>query len=650
MYLKRLYIKNYKSIKELDLCFSKGKNIIIGKNNTGKSNIINAIHLLLGEKSPTYDKSNNITDDDFYTYNSSSGDIHTADEIFIWCELERDYGEELNYEEMSKCYGYSVYSEIIEWITTSYGKNVPIKEPIRILNDTLPATYSEIFQCDEDTNSWKEYVNPKKRDELKQKLGKMYQFAFGLHFSKDNTNEIIKKIRFLYREDSSEDWILAFKAPIRNELIQSAIIPSFRDPYNQLRLTNWTWYGKLMQHLTAGHNESEELKDAFDRMKNAADNIFKDIKEKLDTSSMDVAFPGTELHFQFNADKNKDLYKNCIIYVDDGFKSQLTEKGSGIQSATIIGLFNYYTQYVNTITSALLCIEEPELYLHPHARRVINGRLDNFLDNNNNQVILSTHSVDFIKTVSDTNIILVGKEKDGSKATLINTRDFKHLLINNNQNELFFADKIIICEGYDEYILRFVANELFPKKLDEQNVSIVSVGGKNSINLLADIILKLGIKCFVFADFDYLLRDKSDARNRYHAKAHENVTQLGEKFFIQECIFGHNGGKEYSNVQRIRSKIKNKYEAEFYTAKTASCIPDSTLLESLKKLRQNGIGILSGEIENCSQVPKILSAQDNKLNLDVVYKLSACLAAGKNMTDMLDTNEIKEFLEVVFER
>ena len=83
-----------------------------------------------------------------------------------------------------------------------------------------------------------------------------------------------------------------------------------------------------------------------------------------------------------------------MLYVDDGFKSLLTDKGSGIQSAVIIGLFSYYTKYVNAVTSALLCIEEPELYLHPHARRLISDRLTDFIGEKN-QVIITTHSADF---------------------------------------------------------------------------------------------------------------------------------------------------------------------------------------------------------------------------------------------------------------
>ncbi len=41
-----------------------------------------ALDLMLGERSPTYVNSDNITDDDFFTYQGKS-----ADEIFIWLEL-----------------------------------------------------------------------------------------------------------------------------------------------------------------------------------------------------------------------------------------------------------------------------------------------------------------------------------------------------------------------------------------------------------------------------------------------------------------------------------------------------------------------------------------------------------------------------------
>lgn len=84
MYISRVVIKNYRSIKDLVLNFNPGKNIIVGKNNSGKSNIIKAIDIVLGESSPTYAKYNNITESDFYS--NSSG---TTNKIMIFCELQK---------------------------------------------------------------------------------------------------------------------------------------------------------------------------------------------------------------------------------------------------------------------------------------------------------------------------------------------------------------------------------------------------------------------------------------------------------------------------------------------------------------------------------------------------------------------------------
>src|ERR1700730_2227032 len=87
VFVSRLYIVNYRSIRELDLHFAKGKNVIIGRNNCGKSNIVRALHIVLGETSPTYQKSENITLGDFHSWKEKQGEdlvSRSANELFIW--------------------------------------------------------------------------------------------------------------------------------------------------------------------------------------------------------------------------------------------------------------------------------------------------------------------------------------------------------------------------------------------------------------------------------------------------------------------------------------------------------------------------------------------------------------------------------------
>jgi putative ATP-dependent endonuclease of the OLD family len=645
MYLSRIYIKNYRSIAEVDLTFSKGKNVIVGRNNAGKSNVIKAIDLMLGETSPTYAKSDNVELSDFHTLQGDDGKAKIAQQLFIWCELTREDGEQLVYEEINKCFGLPVWAQ-------GY-KNE--KTPCRIEHAKLPKDFSTIFAVDiDDVGFDKMYVDAKIKNQFTFKaiLEDKYQFAYAFLSENDGDKVTCKEMRFLFRERSNADWCLAFKPSVRNELLQSAIMHSFRDPQNQLRLSSWTWYGKLIKHLTQEHEGSTALVNAFQAVKKVSDEIFAEVKGEIQSSALNVAFPGTELHFQFNADARTELFRNCVLYVDDGFKSQLTDKGAGIQSATIIGLFSYYVKHVNTVTSALLCLEEPEIYLHPHARRVISDRLDEFLDDNRNQVILTTHSVEFIRSVSaDVNIILVRKGVNGTEARDVKFKEFKTLLVDSNKNELFFSESVIVCEGLDEYVLRAVSEELFPGKLDECNVTIVNVQGKNNFKDITNLIIKLGIRCYVLCDFDFLLRDKSEDRKKWNpdAQANECITSLGAKYFSQPCLFGRSGAKVYGRLEPFRESIKKDFEREFYLAKHCDEIGMDGLKEKLSWLRQHGVGILSGEIEHASKDTTFISPT-NKLSLDKCYELSRRLADGAKPSDIFETTELGEFLNAVFDR
>lgn len=552
-----------------------------------------------------------------------------SNEIFIWCELTRDPGEMLNYDEICKCYGF--------WLYIGHTIND------RIPRDNLPENYENIFDLNENNRSACRWIKPENRSNIEAEFENKFSFAFAFKATRNDGGEILKEIRFLYRENPDSDWKLSFRAPIRNEFLQSAIIPSFRDPQNQLRLTKWTWYGKLMHHLTTKNPKTVDLINALDEIKCIGDDIFREIKENVENSSLSVAFPGTRLRFQFSVDSKDEIYKHCQIYLDDGFTSLLTDKGSGIQSATIIGLFNYYTQYVNTVTSALLCIEEPELYLHPHGCRVISDHLDDFLNDDKNQVILTTHSVEFIRITSNNlNLIMVYKHGNSTNAKSVDIGKYKKALVDKKQNEIFFADKVIICEGNDEFVLTLIAKELYPKVLDEQNISVINVGGKEQIHEFARLVLNLGIKCFILADFDYLLRD---------SRKRKSIINLGREFFEQECIFGREGRNVIGKVNKLRNKLKNDDENLFNTAKTADEFDEKSVPIFLEYLRMNGIGILSGEIENCSKDYTFISPDKNKkITLEKVYELNGRIIDGAKISDLLDVMEIKEFLEAVIER
>ena len=71
MYLKYVQIVNFKNLKNVRFEFSKGANTIIGENDSGKSNALTAIRILL---------------DDNYYYNTQTSHIKNG-----ICSLKNQY-------------------------------------------------------------------------------------------------------------------------------------------------------------------------------------------------------------------------------------------------------------------------------------------------------------------------------------------------------------------------------------------------------------------------------------------------------------------------------------------------------------------------------------------------------------------------------
>lgn len=619
MNLSRLYIENYRSIKKLDLKFEKGKNIIVGKNNSGKSNIIKAIDLVLGESSPTWGKSENITDNDFFQGN-------TGNEIFIWCELVKETTESLN---LSNAKG--AFFKLKDKSTYEI-KKIDIDFSNK---DNLFEFCSDEGQAKIDDEYKKEWIGTKQycTNGFEDELNEMDTFAFAFRCKKDG-ERFVKDLIFLYKKSEDFDWFFAINANVRSELLQSAIIPSFRDPNNQLRITHYTWYGKLLRACIK--KDDNELNDAFSKVKDASNKLFKELQDKITCEKTQIAFPNTKISFQFNPDTKQDIYKSTLIYVDDGFNSKLDEKGSGIQSAVIIGLFDYYIRNIAHSTgSSLLAIEEPELYLHPHGGRVISDRLNDFLDGHKNQVILTTHSPEFICSPhEDINLILVTKNKEtfAKNFNFSNTKT-KQVLIKKQNAEMFFADAVILVEGADKYILESMAEEFGNKTkinlngtqkdlgknwLNDYNISIINCGGKMEFWKYVKIFNELDMPWLIIADFDFL----RDGLNDFFTKL-----SWGPDFI--------------NNLNSLKSKITitGKY-------KSISDIGDELLKQEtkgyiLKLSKERGIHILTGELEDFYKVKPKFSKEPG-----VIETISKQIEENKTIEDYIEIDEFVNALKV----
>ena len=674
MYLSRLIIQNYRSIEMLNIIFAKGKNVIVGKNNSGKSNIISAINLVLGENSPTYEKSSNITLNDFY----NSQQNHP---IYICCEITREKLEDIDVVEISKyTKGYSKTADNFKLNLSKPSEDDP--KSISDLNSQLEM----IFQTDFSRLGSSDKIYIKDTDYIKE-LNDVTSFlyVFKAEFN-IQTNTIQKELILLYKTHDSIRWDLANSTYFRNALLQSAVIPSFRQPDQQLKITDYNWYGKLLKY-TLEHANSDKRRafsDACNAMKETSQVIFKDLLTNIQDSHLAIAYPGTSLSFQCSP-KDIDAYKQVLIYVNDGFESLLTEKGSGIQSTVIIGLFSYYMNNIVLNGSGLLVVEEPELYLHPHGRRVISQRLDDFIKMEKHQLILTTHSSEFFtKRTPDINIIRIHKGIDKkTRAFNINfseARDLQIVLSPKNA-DMFFADKVILVEGSDKYILQEIAEEYGLQKLsdnrywlDAENISIIPTEGKSKMLAHVQILTALGVEWYVITDFDFFLSGLKefvddvfsmkwdtakvdDMLNSINGKIGE-LKHTSEEQILNESVMTQiaslvklaNSSGSTVTEKKIIKEIKKTI-----SIKKIDDITDATLRTQIEtildNLKSQNIYILHKELEDyfTQKANEELSEYKGEgKEQKVIYLISNVLSQDVHISDLIECGEFEKILEDIY--
>jgi energy-coupling factor transporter ATP-binding protein EcfA2 len=511
MYVTGTIIRNFRSLQRVTIKFGPGLNVLVGKNNAGKSNIIRALDYVLGETWPTYRK---IEHKDFYL-DRSDGD--PASSFLIMCGLG----------------GQTINVDLLRTIKS----NVALYELPQGPNWNDIDYFLEEF-CKENTSrEWLSYR------ELGERLCRAERLYLFLAVPREGRRRE-RVYGIVLRVGRRWFGVPRFAGDLRDALLTTAYVPSFRDPGYQLRVTEYSWYGKLVRHLYEQKTEAQatEISEAQIKQADVLADIFQDATCQLQRQLESAVFHHS-ISFVPGANTRDDEYKQITLYVDDGLNTPFYEKGSGIQSALVVGLFSLYCSLFHK-GSSLLLAEEPELYLHPQARRAIEAQLVRFVEDgrdgnegqgeNMHQIIMSTHSPEFLRSVSLDDVVLVKRPRGQIETEIVVTEQTlprATQVLQTKNAELVFADCVILVEGGEEYIIPPLADVLFGEKswLDIHNVSVVRVNGKGSFLTYVQLLDELQIPWVILTDLDFLLDEVSKFQELLDESAWTEIGRVREQ-------------------------------------------------------------------------------------------------------------------------
>lgn len=141
---------------------------------------------------------------------------------------------------------------------------------------------------------------------------------------------------------------------------------------------------------------------------------------------------------------------------------------------------NQHTETSNEVS--IICVEEPEAYLHPHQQRGLAAYLGRTLQG---QVILTSHSPYIVSEFTPNSIIRLYKQNTHDTSVASNgcseviaegIEDFGYRM-SVIPAEAFFSDCVILVEGPSEMVFYKTLAKQIGIELDRLNISVLSVDG-----------------------------------------------------------------------------------------------------------------------------------------------------------------------------
>lgn len=273
-------------------------------------------------------------------------------------------------------------------------------------------------------------------------------------------NHILDTVSITYQIDKTEE-VLRSRSRGSSDVIRENFVPDFRirvvpsrrsfDPYFQKHLISNDDYNDSQRQLQARRMHS---------LGNFSSRIIHRLEQPGEFNDLLEAVMGERLQWTIDSQPTGD---NFIKFI----RGDVSHSSDGVGEG-IVSLFVILDQLADLSKNDAICIDEPELSLHPSLQRTLVRLLSRIAATR--QVIVATHSPYFVdidsivndgvlaRVVSTENagseiFQLKGQALDDFKVLARPDRSLPHLLGTDAREILFQSDNVIITEGQEDVVL-----------------------------------------------------------------------------------------------------------------------------------------------------------------------------------------------------
>lgn len=698
MFLKYLQIVNYKNLRSTRFSFVEGVNTVIGENDSGKSNAMTALRILL---------------DDTYYYNTKR-------------LKENDFSDSLgNWK------GHWIILSAVFGKITSEDKKTEVCAGIVPENENEEFLKSYIKSGEDDIGVISLFIRPQKQ--VRKKLSKItdiaefeeerkkikisdYEFYYTSRAQTDFTDKDIytKIVGDLEKgqcsdPDEDDDRILGCKLNIADvqDHISVVFIDALRDaaselgkPKNPIRRIIESVESLIKEsELNTIKSEIVQLNKSISEVEQV-ELVGRKINEKLLDMIGMVYSPEIILQSGLKDDINS---LSRYLFMKPSKQNDIDSLGLGHLNMIYMALkiVEYEVNRTRELINIMI-IEEPEAHIHTHIQRTLFDKLK--VTKDYTQIITTTHStylaevsevknINILKSIGSNSISMQpsqGLDEFGKKNLQLKNLKLSDCIeryLDSKRSVLLFSKGVVLVEGDGEEILipNLIKNAL-GVSLDEMGIGLVNVGSV-SFEYIASLFSEERIKrtCAIVTDEDIQIVEtdsklyKAEAEKRGKSRKKKLADLYGTNPWVESFFAPHTLEVDFAlaDAQANSEYISEVVELNYVDTNTikrhkenlkqgtdAACA--NTVLTLARDMGKGWYATtLSNYIDIAVTVPQyilgaIAFASKEVISIDIVFKMieyslsgydeKEVLALKKECEKVKTQKERKEFIKKFRER
>ena len=480
MKLKKLKLKNFRSYKNLEIDFDDNINVIIGKNDVGKSTVMEALEIFFNNDLVQ------IQNNDLNIESESKGDYLVQISLSFKTEysdtiiIDSSYPTNLDDEFLLDNNGLLTLTK--EWDCSKPLKDTRMKyyleceyprvwsdKPLLTLkNSELKRRIKEIEELldEHQYNAILKNANAPMRQAL-------YKYLLGEEDRNDRTLTLI--------ELANGDDLKSLKVNIDKVLPLFFLFQSDRpnrdsdtDVQNPLNIA--------IAKALVKEEIQEKLKEVELLIKREVEDVANKTLAKL--NEMDSNIASTLKPDYTKSPDWKSIFE--FSFIGDGIP--LNKRGSGVRRLVLLNYFRAEAERQMDSRfnkSVIYAIEEPETSQHPNYQKILIDALVELAKHKDHQVLITTHTPNIAKMVYIQNIIPLLKDEKNEIIQFIDNDKKLQFISETLGLYPYFKNKVVVClEG--EFDVKFMTNinQAIPQykeiiDLSKEDISLIPLTGGN---------------------------------------------------------------------------------------------------------------------------------------------------------------------------